>query len=71
MERAIEIDKFLVDKKSFISHIVHDEIVIDLHDSERTLAPLIKNIFENNSLGQFRSNINAGKNYYDLKELVI
>ncbi len=71
MERAIEIDKFLVDKKSFISHIVHDEIVIDLHDSERTLTPLIKNIFENNSLGQFRSNINAGKNYYDLKELVI
>tara|TARA_R100001129_G_scaffold180715_1_gene159091 strand:- start:1263 stop:2447 length:1185 start_codon:yes stop_codon:yes gene_type:complete len=71
MERAIEIDKFLIDKKSFISHIVHDEIVIDLHDSERSLAPLIKNIFENNSLGQFRSNINAGKNYYDLKELII
>ena len=71
MERAVEINKFLFDKKSFISHIVHDEIVIDLHDSERNLSPLIKNIFENNSLGQFRSNINAGKNYYDLKELII
>ena len=71
MERAVEIDKFLEGKKSFISHIVHDEIVIDLDDSERSVAPLIKNIFENNSLGKFRGNINAGKNYYDLKELIL
>ena len=69
LDRAIEIDEFLNDKRSFISHIVHDEIVIDLHDQERDLVPLIKNIFENNLLGYFRGNINAGKNYYDLKGL--
>lgn len=69
MERATKIDNFLNDKKSFISHIVHDEIVIDLDDQERDLVPLIKNIFENNVLGHFRGNINAGKNYFELKEL--
>ena len=45
------IDKFLKDKKSFISHIVHDEIVIDLADGERELVPDIKNLFSNNKLG--------------------
>ena len=71
LDRAVKIDDFLSDKKSFISHIVHDEIVVDLDDSERNLVPLIKNIFENNFLGKFNSNLKAGKNYYDLKDLML
>jgi len=66
LSRAVEIDKFLEDKKSFISHIVHDEIVIDLDDSERGLLAAIKKIFEE---GNFKTNLTAGKNYLDLEEL--
>lgn len=69
LEQAVKLDQFLEDKKSFISHVVHDEIVIDLDDSERDIVPLLRNIFENNIFGKFVSNVNAGRNYYDLKEL--
>ena len=69
MERATILDTFLEDKKSFISHIVHDEIVVDLANDERNLIPEIKEIFANNKLDKFLVNLTCGKNYYDLKEL--
>jgi hypothetical protein len=68
LERAVVIDKMLEDKKSFISHIVHDEIVIDLCDEERSILPEIKKIFEKDG---FMANINAGKNYLDFDRLKI
>ena len=71
MERAVAVDKFLEGKKSFVSHIVHDELVIDLADEERTLAPQIKEIFANNLLDTFMVNLSCGKNYYELQELKI
>jgi hypothetical protein len=68
LERAVVIDKMLEDKKSFISHIVHDEIVIDLCDEERDTLPEIKKTFEKDG---FMANINAGKNYLDFDRLKI
>ena len=68
LERAVVIDKMLEDKKSFISHIVHDEIVIDLCDEERDTLPEIKKAFEKDG---FMANINAGKNYLDFDRLKI
>ena len=67
--KAVEIDSFLNGKKSYISHIVHDEIVIDLNDEEKHLVPEIKEIFANNRLGQYLVNLSAGPNYLDLNEL--
>jgi hypothetical protein len=69
LERAAEIDKFLEGKKSFISHIIHDEIVIDLVEEEKELTPEIKNIFSVTPFGKYMVNLYAGKNYFDLKEL--
>ena len=69
LERAVEMDKFLEDKKSFISHIVHDEIIIDLDDDERDLIPEIKKLFAENQLANYLVNLKVGKNYYDLEEL--
>lgn len=71
LERAVAIDKFLEDKKSFISHIVHDEIVIDLADSEREMAPQIREMFANNKIGNFMVNLTCGKNYLEMEELKI
>ena len=68
LSRAVEIDKFLDGKKSFISHIIHDEIVIDFSDDERIYVPEIKKIFEE---GDYKVNVNAGKNCYDFEELKI
>ena len=69
LDRAVAIDNFLCDKKSCVSHIVHDEVVVDLDDSERDLVPEIKEIFENNKIDKFLCNLNAGQNYYNLKAL--
>ena len=64
--RAVEIDKYLEGKKSFVSHIVHDEIVIDFSDEERDNMLEIKQIFEKDN---FVANVNAGKNYAELEKL--
>ena len=71
LERAVAIDKFLEDKKSFISHIVHDELVLDISDDERQLIPDIKLMFSENKLDTYMVNVQAGKNYYDLGDLNI
>ena len=66
MTRATEIDNLLKERKSFISHIVHDELVLDFHESDRDLLPDIKKVFETD---QYLSNIKIGSNYLDLKDL--
>jgi hypothetical protein len=71
IERAIEIDKMLEGKKTFISHIVHDEIVIDFADEDRDMIKEVKEVFAKNRLGRFEVNLKAGKNYYDLDNLVL
>ena len=68
-DRAVQIDKFLNGKKSFVSHIVHDEVVIDMPDDERYLIPEIKEIFSTNKLAKFKTNLKAGKDYYNLGDL--
>jgi hypothetical protein len=69
LERALAIDKFLEGKRSFISHIVHDEIVIDLAAAENDLSGDLKEIFAKNKLDTFRVNLKAGKDYYNLETL--
>ena len=64
LSRAVEISKYLEGKKSFLSHIVHDEIVIDLDNSETSLVSDIKEIFEQDHC---KSNIKVGKDYLDLE----
>ncbi len=67
--RAVIIDRFLRGKKSFISHIVHDEIVLDISDDERALIPEIRELFSKTMFGNFRTNLKAGKDYLNLGEL--
>jgi DNA polymerase I-like protein with 3'-5' exonuclease and polymerase domains len=69
IDRAIEINKMLENTKSHISHIVHDELVIDLADEDRPLLPAIKEVFSNNKLDSFMVNLKAGQNYFDLGDL--
>ena len=69
IDRAVELDKILEDTQSPVAFIVHDEIVLDIHDDDRYLIPDLKEVFQNNKLGSFRANVKAGKNYGELKEL--
>jgi hypothetical protein len=71
IERATAIDKMLEEKRSFISHIVHDEIVIDFADEDRDMIKEVKETFAKNRLGRFEVNLKAGPNYYDLDILAL
>ena len=69
LDRALTISDFLKDKKSCISHLVHDEIVIDLDNSERGIVGDLREIFANNQLDTFMVNLKCGKNWHDLENL--
>jgi len=65
LQKAVLLDQMLEGKKSYISHIVHDEVVIDYSREEKDLLPKLKEEFEDSYL----TNISVGKNYYDLSDL--
>ena len=65
LAKAVLIDQMLEGKKSFISHIIHDEIVIDYADEDRNIVVGIREVFEDGYLSNFR----AGKDYYNLNEI--
>jgi DNA polymerase I-like protein with 3'-5' exonuclease and polymerase domains len=65
----VELDRILEDTQSHVAFIVHDEIVLDIHENDRYLIPELKEVFQNNKLGSFKANVKAGKNYGELKEL--
>ena len=67
LEKAVKIDKILDGHKSYVSHIIHDEIVLDYCDKDRGLIPLIKHVFEDG----FISSVSAGKNAFELKEIEV
>ena len=67
LEKAVKIDKMLEGKKSYISFIIHDELVIDYSDEDRDMIEDIKKEFE----GNYMSNIKGGKDLYELSELKI
>jgi hypothetical protein len=65
LEKAVLVDQMLEGKKSFISHIVHDEIVIDYADEDRDVVIGVRDIFEDG----YVANLRAGKDYYNLNEI--
>lgn len=69
LRQILKINQILKHKKSFISFIVHDSVVIDLAKED---SPLIKNIveqFSKTDLGTFPVNLSAGKNYGNLRKI--
>ncbi len=69
LERAVELDRILRGTKSHVAFIVHDEIILDIHEDDKYRIPELKEVFQNNKLGSFMANIKAGKTYGDMKEL--
>ena len=69
LDRAVAISKALEGRASYVSHLMHDEVVIDFSDEDRDLLPELKSIFANTKLGKFMTNVTAGKNYLEMNEL--
>ena len=69
LDRAVALDKILEGRRSFISHMVHDEIIIDFADEDRDMVIEIRDTFAKNRLGNFLVNVTAGKDYYNLNRM--
>jgi hypothetical protein len=69
LEQCVKIDELLKDKKSLISFLIHDSIVIDLDKKEKYLIPQIHDIYRKTRLGDFLVSIKIGKNFGDMKKV--
>ena len=67
LSKAVLVDKMLEGTNSFISHIIHDELVIDFDDNDRHLFSEIKEVFEDG----FPANVSAGKNYGKMEKIEV
>ena len=61
IDRAVELDRALEGTKSKVAFIVHDEIVLDIHEEDRYKIPELKEVFQNNKLGSFRVNVKQAR----------
>ena len=65
----IKIDKFLKNRKSFVSFCVHDSLVLDIAKEDKDIITELVSIFSNTKLGQFKTNISIGLDYGNMKRL--
>lgn len=70
LDRAMAIHKFLKNKKSRISMMIHDSIVLDVANEDLNSVKEMVNIFSDTSLGHYRVGVSAGKNFGDLRKLL-
>ena len=69
LRRAIAVNKLLKDKKSKIIFCIHDSLVIDFSNEDREFLLDIIKEFSETELGVFKANIQAGKNFGEMKEM--
>ena len=67
----IEIQKMLKSRKSTIAFTIHDSIILDMSKKDAIMLRDIKDRFENTRWGNFVSTCKIGKDFGNLKELII
>ena len=67
--QVIKVDDYLQNKKSFISFMIHDELVLDVTEEEKKNIIDITKILQDTPYGIFPVNIKAGKNFGEMKKL--
>lgn len=69
LRRLIQISDRLRNLKSRVAFTLHDSVVIDLANEDRGLIPELINLFGHNELGDFKVNVQAGRDFGTMKEL--
>jgi hypothetical protein len=67
--QILKVYDLLKEKKSFISFMLHDELVLDVTDDEKYLILEIAKLLKQTKYGEFKVSVKAGKNYGELKKL--
>lgn len=69
LEQAYRVFELLKEKKSYISLLIHDSIVIDLAEEDKQLLPELIEIFSRTKLDTFKTNIKGGLDYGNMKKM--
>ena len=69
LEQAKKVFDILGQKKSKIAFLMHDSIILDFAASEKSLLREIIEAFRDTRFGQYRVNVNMGKNFGEMKEI--
>ena len=68
LRRAIEVNNLLKGKKSKITALIHDSILLDFSKEDKNILPDLLSTFEKTELGNFRVNKKIGLNFGNMKE---
>ena len=71
LENAYKIQKMLKNKKSTIAFTLHDSIILDMAREDAKMLRNIKQQFEQTRWGNFVSTCKIGKNFANLKEVIL
>ena len=69
LSSALKVSKILEGKSSFVSFCIHDSIVIDMSYEDKNLVEDILDAFSNTKLGKFKTNMNLGKNFGNMRKI--
>lgn len=67
--QVIKVDDLLKTKKSFISFMLHDELVLDMADDEKDLILDTIKLLQDTQYGKFPVSVKVGKTYGSLKKI--
>ena len=62
LTQANKVHRYLRGMRSNVAFLVHDSLVIDLHASEKDELSNIIRLFQDTTLGHFKTNVKIGKN---------
>ena len=68
LDRFCKISNFLRATRSNVAFVVHDSVVIDLHEDDRFLIPQLVEMFGDTKLGKFKVNCSLGKNLGTMRD---
>ena len=68
LDRFCKISNFLRATRSNVAFVVHDSVVIDLHEDDRFLIPQLVEMFSDTRLGKFKVNCSIGKNLGHMRD---
>lgn len=69
--QIIKVDDMLVGKRSFVAFMVHDCVVLDLADEDKSMLPQIIKTLSDTQWGNFPVNIKIGSDYGNMKKVKI
>ena len=71
LRQAIKVDKLLQGTKTNIAFMIHDSIILDMSAEDEYILNDILETFATTDMGEFETNVKAGKNFGDMKRLWI